>query len=391
MKIAFVSQLDSRNIQEWSGTPYYMVQGLRNSGHVVTEVGPLKPPFLQFMKLVLKVRQALTGKYYDLSRHPLVAKSLSKQAMKLMGREHFDVVVCPSSIVCAGLDISTPIVTWEDATFAGMVGYYPGMWQNFSQETLTHGNLLQQQSLQRATVSAFSSDWAAQSALSHYQVEKEKVAVIPLGANLSEVPTQEEVYKAIDRRERNDECRLLFIGVDWHRKGGDLVIKTAVALRNMGINAVVDIVGCQPPDDVPDLVRSHGFISKSTQEGRQKFRSLLLDAHYLFVPSIAECYGLVFAEASAFGVPSLARATGGIPSAVKNGCNGWAFGVDEPDQIYAEHISNQLESNGAYSEAARRARQFYEERLNWGAAIRTFESLIEPLLAQQCIRQVCSK
>ena len=47
MKIAFVSQLDSRNIQEWSGTPYYMVQGLKNSGHVVTEVGPLKPPFLR--------------------------------------------------------------------------------------------------------------------------------------------------------------------------------------------------------------------------------------------------------------------------------------------------------------------------------------------------------
>jgi len=381
MKIAFVSQLDSRNIQEWSGTPYYMVQGLKNSGHVVTEVGPLKPPFLRFLKLVLKVRHALTGKYCDLSRHPLVARSLSKQARKLMGREHFDIVLCPSSIVCGGLDVSMPIVTWEDATFAGMVGYYPGIWQNFSQETLTHGNRLQQQSLQRAAVSVFSSDWAAQSALSHYQVEKEKVAVIPLGANLSEIPTHEEVNEAIDRRSQAGECRLLFIGVDWHRKGGDLVIKTAVGLRDTGIDVVVDVVGCQPPGEMPDFVRTHGFISKSTPEGRQKLRSLLLEAHYLFVPSIAECYGLVFAEASAFGVPSLARATGGIPAVVKNGFNGWAFGEDEPYQNYAEHISKQLNISGAYSEAAHRARKFYEERLNWGVAISSLESLIKPLVA----------
>jgi glycosyltransferase involved in cell wall biosynthesis len=381
MKIAFVSQLDSRNIREWSGTPYFMVQELRNRGHLVKEVGPLTPPFLKLLKLVLKVRQALTGKYYDLSRHPLVSSSLSKQAKKLMGTEHFDIVLCPSSIVCGGLDISTPIVTWEDATFAGMVGYYPGMWQNFSRATLEHGNQLQQQSLQRAVLSIFSSDWAAQSALNHYQVEKEKVAVIPLGANLSEPPTQEEISEAITMRSREGECRLLFIGVDWSRKGGDLVVNTAAALRDKGFRATVDVVGCEPTGNVPDYVRLHGFISKSTPEGRLKFRSLLLGAHYLFVPSIAECFGLVFAEASAFGVPSLARATGGIPSAVKNGFNGWAFGVDEPFQNYADYIAKQLSNTGEYNEAAKKARQFYEDHLNWGASVSTFESLIKPLVA----------
>ena len=381
MKIAFVSQLDSKNIQAWSGTPYFMVQGLRAQGHDVQEIGPLKPPFPKFFKLLQKALLILTGKCFDFSRHPLLANSLSKQALKKMGQDHYDVVVCPSSLVCAGLATSVPIVTWEDATFAGMVGYYPGNWQNFSKTTLAHGHQLQQDSLHRAAVSVFSSEWAAQSAINNYKVQKEKVVVIPLGANLIEAPSQAEVFEAIDKRSQTAECRLLFIGVEWYRKGGDLVVATAQALREKGINATVDVVGCQPIGAMPSFVRSHGFISKSTAEGRQKLRLLLLQAHYLFVPSVAECYGLVFAEASAFGVPSLARATGGIPTAVQNGLNGWALGIHESCQSYATLILTHCEDIESYKEAAKRARQFYEERLNWQVAVKALGSKIDPLVA----------
>ncbi|MBT3068272.1 glycosyltransferase family 4 protein [Rhodoferax sp. U11-2br] len=384
MKIAFVSQLDSKNVQSWSGTPFFMVQGLRQAGHSVKEIGPLHPPFPRFFKLLQKAYQVLTGKCYDFSRHPLLAKTLSKQAAAQMAAEDFDAVLCPSSLVSAGLDTAVPIVTWEDATFAGMVGYYPGKWQNFANATIRHGNQIQQASLSKAALSVFSSDWAAQSALSNYKVEAKNVVVVPLGANLTEVPSEEEVRAAIHARTQVGECRLLFIGVEWHRKGGDLVVQTALALREKGFNATVDVVGCQPVGDMPDCVRPHGFVSKSTAEGREKLRSLLLNSHYLFVPSIAECYGLVFAEASAFGVPSIARATGGIPTVVQNGLNGWALGVDESAQAYAELIAGQLESNETYIKTALRARKFYEERLNWRVAVASLESLLEPLVLQKC-------
>lgn len=384
MKFAFVSQLDSKNVQSWSGTPFFMVQGLRDAGHSVKEIGPLHQPFPRVFKLLQKAYQVLTGKCYDFSRHPLLAKALSKQAAKQMVGEKFDAVLCPSSIVCAGLDTDVPIITWEDATFAGMVGYYPGKWKNFARATIRHGNEIQQASLSNAALSVFSSEWAAQSAVANYKVDKKNVVVVPLGANLTEVPSQADVFAAITARTQTQECRLLFIGVEWHRKGGDLVVETALALRKKGINAFVDVVGCEPIGSMPDCVRTHGFVSKATAEGREKLRALLLNAHFLFVPSLAECYGLVFAEASAFGVPSIARATGGIPTAVQNGLNGWALGVDESAQTYAELIASQFENTETYKKTALRARQFYEERLNWRVAVASLESFLEPLVPQRC-------
>ena len=384
MKFAFVSQLDSKDVQSWSGTPFFMVQGLRDAGHSVQEIGPLHLPFPRTFKLLQKAYQSLTGKCYDFGRHPFRAKALSKQAAKQMAGQEFDAVLCPSSIVCAGLETDVPIVTWEDATFAGMVGYYPGKWQNFSSATIRHGNEIQQASLSNAALSVFSSEWAAQSAVANYKVDKKNVVVVPLGANLTEVPSQADVFAAITARTQTQECRLLFIGVEWRRKGGDLVVETALALRKKGINAFVDVVGCEPIGTMPDCVRTHGFVSKATAEGREKLRALLLNAHFLFVPSLAECYGLVFAEASAFGVPSIARATGGIPTAVQNGLNGWALGVDEPAQTYAELIASQFENTETYRKTALRARQFYEERLNWRVAVASLESFLEPLVPQRC-------
>ncbi len=384
MKFAFVSQLDAKDVQSWSGTPFFMVQGLRDAGHSVQEIGPLHLPFPRTLKLLQKTYQMLTGKCYDFGRHPLCAKALSKQAAKQMAGEEFDAVLCPSSIVCAGLDTGLPIVTWEDATFAGMVGYYPGKWRNFSDATIRHGNEIQQASLSNAALSIFASDWAAQSAVDNYKVDTKKLAVVPLGANLTEVPSQADVFAAITARTQTKECRLLFIGVEWHRKGGSLVVETALALRKKGINASVDVVGCEPIGDMPDCVRTHGFVSKATKEGREKIRSLLLNAHFLFVPSIAECYGLVFAEASAFGVPSIARATGGIPTAVQDDLNGWALDVNAPAQDYANLIASQFDNTETYKNAALRARQFYEKRLNWRAAIASLTHLVEPLVPQRC-------
>lgn len=384
MKIAFVSQLDAMDVQSWSGTPFFMVQGLRDAGHSVKAIGPLHLPFPRTLKALQKGYQHLTGKCHDFGRHPLIAKTLSKQAAQQMAGEAFDVVLCPSSIVCAGLNVDVPIITWEDATFAAMVGYYPGKWQNFSSATVRHGNAIQQASLSNAALSVFSSEWAAQSAINNYKVDKKNVVVVPLGANLTQAPSKEEILTAVTKRTLAQECRLLFIGVEWQRKGGDLVVETALALREKGIKAFVDVVGCEPIGTMPDCVRTHGFVSKATADGRDTLKTLLLNAHFLFVPSIAECYGLVFAEASAYGVPSIARATGGIPTAVQNGINGWALDINATAAAYANLIASQLADTATYRDTALRARKFYEERLNWNAAIGTLTSLLEPLVHRKC-------
>jgi glycosyltransferase involved in cell wall biosynthesis len=353
-----------------------MVNGLKKRGHSVTEIGPLSVPMGKVLKLAHRIYQRLTGKHYDFNRSRFVAKSFARQVLQRLSNNNFDLILCPSSIPCAYLETDIPIITWEDATFAGMVGYYPGAWQRLSKLAITHGNSLQSRALKNAKLALFCSDWAARSALDNYDVNPSKVKVIPFGANLSELPSLSEVETAIENRSK-ESCHLLFIGVDWFRKGGDLVIQTALALREKGISVFVDIVGCDPVGDVPDFVRQHGFISKSTQEGKNHIRELLLASHYLFVPSTAECYGMVFAEASAHGVPSLARATGGVPTVVKNGVNGYTFPMEAQCQVYADYIESELKNIKSYQDSAHRARQQFDQCLNWESAIIELESAVK--------------
>lgn len=380
MRIAFVSALDPKDVGNWSGTPFFMFEALKRIGHEVDAIGPLGVRFHLLRKLAQRILCALLPKYVDLTRTPSYAKSLAASAKGLMKGRSFDLIICPSSLVAAYLDVDTPIVTWEDATFSGMVGYYPGKWMHFSAGTIRKANRLQQQALSRAALSLFASEWAVESAIANYRVDVSRIRFVPFGANIENPPLAECVHDAITRRTESTECRLLFVGVEWDRKGGDLVLETAACLQSKGMQVRVDIVGCTPPCPVPEYVVQHGFVSKASQNGQQKLRDLYLDAHYLFVPSLAECYGLVFAEASAFGVPSIARATGGIPSVVRNGENGWALPINATAEAYANQILGDMSDRVGYAAIAKRARRMYEETFNWDSAIRQFELQLAPTL-----------
>lgn len=380
LRIGLVSQLDPANVREWSGIPYFMANSLENRGHQVTRIGPLKHAFPLTLKVAHRVLNSVGRKQFEIGRTKYVAKSLAASATKKMRGQQFDFILCPSSVVAAYLETEYPIVTWEDATFAGMLGYYPGKWSEYSAISIKNRNQLQQRSLDRSILSGYSSEWAAQSAINNYDVDGKRIKVIFSGANIQDSPTDKEIESAIEARGNSAQCNLLFLGVEWYRNGGDLVLQTAEILRQQGIDIAVDIVGCYPPHPVPDYVKLHGLVSKATDDGQAKMRELLLRAHYLFEPSMAECYGLVFADASAFGVPALARATGGIPSVVRNGENGWAFDIAAGPEPYARHILAEFQDRARYGDSARKAKQLFDQSLNWDVAISSLETEVSAVL-----------
>jgi glycosyltransferase involved in cell wall biosynthesis len=124
-------------------------------------------------------------------------------------------------------------------------------------------------------------------------------------------------------------------------------------------------------------VTLHGFLSKNTEEGRRRLEALMSESHFLIMPSKAECYGLVFAEASSFGLPSLATRTGGIPTAVRDGRNGMTFALDAGPQPYCDYIEALMSSRPDYEALCRSAFLEYAQRLNWGASARQVRTLLQ--------------
>jgi glycosyltransferase involved in cell wall biosynthesis len=95
------------------------------------------------------------------------------------------------------------------------------------------------------------------------------------------------------------------------------------------------------------------------------------------MPSKAECYGLVYAEASSFGLPSLAADVGGVSTVVRDGKNGRLFKLEDEPEKYAEYIQQLISSRAAYEQLSLSAFQEYAERLNWTVAGKSVRDLID--------------
>lgn len=379
MKLAYATTFDAQDVINWSGTPFYMSNAFAQQDMSVEYIGNLTrklPP-------LFKLKQFWSKTACDQRESPrfniVAAQHYSKQVAEQLARMNADAVIAPQLNPICYLDCKQPLVLWTDGLYASLLGFYPG-FTSHSANSVKQGNIITQECLSRCNLAIFSSDWAARTALEIYGTAKEKVKVVPFGANIQCAHTVDDIRAMLKTRTR-DTVKLLFLGKHWHRKGGDIVFKVAKALHQAGQAVELNFVGCHPPQDVeiPSYIHCHGFISKRTPEGVEKIARLLRESHFLFVPSRAEAYGIVFCEANAFGLPCLTSYAGGISTVVKDHVNGMTFALDAAPEVYCEYIMGLMQNYARYEELALSAFNEYETRLNWGVATKQVRKLIEEI------------
>lgn len=385
MKVAFVTAHDSLNPLNTNGSGYYTSLALKESGIDLDYVGPLK------MRHAFRygVRKAwykhVFNRAFDRTREPEIVKDYARQIERRLKTADYDIVFSGLSLgsqPIAYLETDKPIVFWTDTTFAGVLDFYP----EFSNRGQTAANIRnamtnEAAALERASLAVYWSDWGARTAISNYDVDPAKVKVVPVGPSLDCNRCASDITSMVDARGFG-VCELLFVGGDWRRKGADTAIQVAARLNKAGLKTRLTIVGCRPPAgvEVPGFVTITGHISKSSLEGALRIHSLFASSHFMLVPSRAECAGLVFAEASSFGLPSLSRAVGGIPTMIRNDINGRTFDRDANPDEYVSYVLELMSSPARYRDLALSSFCEYETRLNWKSAGRSMKALLEELL-----------
>jgi len=380
MKIAYVTTYDALNIKNWSGLGYYISKSLKNHSISIEYIHSLKEKHLLLYKSKNILYKYLFRKRYFQNREPVILKDYARQVnTKLLGH-NIDIVFSPGTIPIAYLGCKQPIVFWTDATFSGMIDFYPN-WENLSKETIRCGNIMEKSALNRCKLAIYSSEWAAKTAINYYKVDPHKVKVVPFGANIECNRNFKDIKEIINTRHSN-KCKLLFLGVDWLRKGGDIALKVAEELNKSGLKTELTIVGCQPNIDKPinNFVKNLGFINKTTKKGRSKINSLLAESHFLILPSRAEAFGIVFCEANSFGVPCISTNVGGIPTVIKDGLNGKKFPKDANIVDYCAYISNLFFNYSEYKKLALSSFNEYQSRLNWTVAGQNVKKYLTELL-----------
>src|SRR5205085_1517129 len=239
-----------------------------------------------------------------------------------------DVVLSADSIASALLSDKRRVVLWQDATFDNLIDFYPQA-TGLTSRAIDEGHALERTALERCALAVYSSKWAAERAESVYGLPADRIATVSWGANLKDVPSDDEVAELISARPPRP-CRLVFVGSEWSRKGGPTAVAVTAALNEAGIQSELIVIGCHPKIDsaAAGYVRTLGYLDKRRENENEAFRRELARSHFLILPTHADCTPLAIAEAASFGVPTLASAIGGIPGVVLEGQTGRLFPPD---------------------------------------------------------------
>jgi len=366
MKITYLTTYDSENIENWSGLGYYIKLALKNQGYDIEAIHAELKNENNLYKSI-KILSRILGKgRLDWNREPFVIKDYCHILMKQTSK-NTDIFFSPGSPVFSFFETEKPKVFYTDATFGGMLDLYPSFSQ-LSQHAINNGNFLEQLALDNCSLALYASEWAANTAIKKYNINQEKVKVIPFGANLENKFTFFEIKDSIKKKLNDKVCRLLFIGVEWERKGGEKAVQVAKLLNEMGLRTELYVVGVKNlPSEQPEYVKNIGFISKRTVNGYLQIVKLYIESHFFIMPSMAEAFGVVFSEASSFGVPSISHDIGGIPSAVYNNINGKLFKIDSEAEQMAQYVFNVF-GTSEYEKLSLSSYNTYKTLLNWEVA-----------------------
>ena len=364
-----------------SGSLYYMSKALQRHCGEVT----------YFERILSWERRILARINYEAEKRHLnkwqiaygrllfVAKKEAKIAAQRLAGQHFDVIVAPSSVsAIAFLQTDIPILLPLDATFRLQRGYYPA-YLHLLAFSARQGEMLEQAAFQNATKLLFSSPWAARSAIEDYGVDPQKVHTIFWGANLDHIPPREQVLaKKLSR-----QCRLLFMGVEWQRKGGDIAFEALLKLEEMGIEAELIVCGSGPPIGMTHPhMRVIPFLDKNDERQARQIEELYTISDFLILPTRADCAPNVFNEANAFGLPVITAKTGGVADLVRDGENGYVLPFEARGQDYAQVIAKLYRDEQHYLSLVQSSRAAFEERLNWDV----WGHHVHDILVKECAR-----
>ena len=352
-----------------------MAQALARIGELVWI--PVTPPrYYRYLEMAAKALAKLCKKKVCFN-YTYVGARILANSVKTDKISECDVLVAFwSGSILAYMDTKgKPVIYLSDATFPAMIDYYPPFSHLFK-KNIRSGIDIEKCSLDKASVIVLSSSWSAISAMNDLQQPKEKIHVIEFGANIGDkdILPHSFVY--------NGHLDILFVGVEWGRKGGDIAVEATRWLNSNGIDATLHIVGIKKLDErIASLpyINNVGFLNKNNPKEYRKLADIITKSHLLLLPTIAECAGIVFCEASANGLPIFTHHTGGVPNYIENGRNGYMLplgstGVDFGKKIKESLLSDELES------MSKEAVLIYRKKLNWQVWGKKIKQIIDSLI-----------
>ncbi len=358
----------------WSGLTYKVRESIEKAGVEVVWI-PYKTVStgIRIWNLLLKIYCKLFahGQRFLLGEHfPMTAWIMAKSIKIDTNFQRCDCLFFPGGAQIAKyIKTSRPFIYYSGATVPIMLDYY---WDDICSLSRKIAIKMDKEASLRAKINLKASRWAYLSLLEDYGCDPNKCHVIEYGPAIDTTDiTPIAPY-------RGGRLNIFFSGVDWERKNGDIAVNTVKILREKGVDAHLFVAGISDlPEYCKDInfITNVGFLNKNTKDGYKRYMELYRCCHLMLVPTKAECAGVVFCEASAFGMPSYTYATGGTTNYVLDGQNGRAISLKDGAEVFAELIANDIE-NGNLQAFHDGALKMNRDVLSWEAWTKHFKQIM---------------
>lgn len=188
-----------------------------------------------------------------------------------------------------------------------------------------------------------------------YDVDPARVCCVYSGPNI-QIDDESKPMK------EEGPIEILFVGVDWYRKGGDLLLAAYTQIRPDFPQSELVFVGCNAPVTGlnSDGVRFEGKVPLD------RVGHYFEKASIFCMPTRLEPFGIVFIEAMAYELPIVATNVGAVPDLVDDGVNGLLVESEDVDGL-ANALRRLLDDHHERNKMGRNGRQRYDDRFNWTA------------------------
>ncbi len=219
------------------------------------------------------------------------------------------------------------------------------------------------------------SNFVRKSILDDYRIPSGKVTVVGGGVNVPVLP--EPVLRL-----ENQIPTVLFIGKDFYRKGGDVLLKAFAEAHNQVPVSRLFLVTADPvPPDLPQ----EGVAVIAPTWDRKAIANLYWRSDIFVLPSRLETWGDVLLEAMAFGLPCIGVAGEAMEEIIQNQKTGML--VPEGDiTALVKALVRLLQDSALRRQIGQAARLQMETEFTWERVVERMRPLIESLVTAGALR-----
>jgi glycosyltransferase involved in cell wall biosynthesis len=274
---------------------------------------------------VVRPELSRTERYINLARtfHPrrrrwrasagfnrwLASRRTATAECVLAGREDtYDLIMQIQTVCAPGSHPPAPYAIYTDNTMALTQRLYPD-WAPLSRRKAAWWTRYEAEVCRSAAVVFTFSEFARRSVIDDYGVAPGHVISVGAGAN--------QMLETLGNKDYAIP-RALFVGVDFERKGGSVLLEAWSAVRNRVPDAELVIAGL-PGDSRPDLPAGVSWIG---WVDRTELANLYRSASVFVLPSIFDPCPNVLREAMGYGLPCVSTYCCAIPEIIDDGVTG---------------------------------------------------------------------